>query len=147
MRMSKNRWSLLTVVILSFVLTWAGNSPAQEKGKGRAERTQKVTLQYRVKLDSLMPSSFLAVKAKDLTGPVKLIWDIPAAEAQKKKQFEALIKRLEEKSINGVEFECQGEWLKPDLNAAPQRFEHPLRVTSVPQPTEVAKKRINETRK
>src|SRR6476620_793299 len=102
MRMSKSRWSLLPVVILSFALAWAGNSPAQERRKDSAEQTQKVTLQYRVKLDALMPSSFLAVKAKDLTGPVKLIWDIPAADAQKKKQFEGLIKRLEEKSINGV---------------------------------------------
>src|SRR5262249_22316153 len=57
------------------------------------------------------------------------------AQEKQKKEFDDLIKKLEDKKINGVEFECKGEWLTKGSK---------LRVTSVPQPTEVSKKRIRD---
>ena len=49
------------------------------------------------------------------------------AQTKQKKEFDDLIKKLEGKKINGVEFECKGEWLTKGYK---------LRVTTVPQPTE-----------
>jgi hypothetical protein len=77
------------------------------------------------------------------TLPLQLSWDLAKledqdkreAQAKQKKEFDDLIKKLEDKGINGVEFECKGEWLTKG---------HKLRVTSVPQPTEAGKKRIRD---
>jgi len=57
------------------------------------------------------------------------------AQTKQKKEFDDLIKKLEGKKINGVEFECKGEWLTKGYK---------LRVTTVPQPTEAGKKRIRD---
>jgi len=93
-------------------------------------------LQYRVARDAVAPSRFVAVSDKGISAPLDITWDLPKAEDQKKKkEFDALIKKLEEKQINGVEFECKGEWLMRGAI---------LRVTTVPQLTEEGKRRITE---
>ena len=139
MRMlSRERLVLLSVVCASLALIWpwVAAAPAQEKAKEKAGQTEKVTLQYRVARDAFAPSRFVAVSDKGISGPLDITWDLPKAEEKKKKEFDALIKKLEDKQINGVEFECKGEWLMRGAI---------LRVTTVPQLTEEGKKRIKES--
>ena len=142
MRLSKSRWPFS--FSLSFlVVALAPLAPAQEKGKEKADQREKVTLQYRIAWDAFAPSKFVAVIDGFITLPLKLSWDLAKLEDQdqreaqtkQKKEFDDLIKKLEDKKINGVEFECKGEWLTKGYK---------LRVTTVPQPTEAGKKRIRD---
>jgi hypothetical protein len=96
-----------------------------------------------VALDAFAPSKFVALTDGRMSLPLELRWDLPKlddqdkreAQQKQKKEFDDLIKKLEAKGINGLEFECQGEWLKKGRQ---------LRVTSVPQPTDTSKKRIRD---
>jgi hypothetical protein len=116
-----------------------GGRYAKRKGDlirvGHTPETEKVTLQYRVARDAVAPSRFVAVSDKGISAPLHITWDLPKAEDKKRGEFDALIKTLEDKQINGVEFECMGEWLMRGAT---------LRVTTVPQLTEEGKKRITE---
>jgi len=133
----RQRALLLSVVCASLALVWPCvlTAPAQEKAKEKAGRTEKVTLQYRVARDAVASSRFVAVSDKGISAPLNITWDLPKEENKKKKVFDALIKKLEDKQINGVEFECKAEWLMRGAI---------LRVTAVPQLTEEGKKRITE---
>jgi hypothetical protein len=119
-------------------------APGQEK-KNEADRTEKFTLQYRVARDAYAPSKFVAISGKGMSAPLEVTWDLPkvedkekkAAQDKQKKAFEDLIKKLEEKGINGVEFECRGQWLDKGFR---------LRLRTVPQLTKQGKKRIQEHR-
>ena len=142
MRLSKSRWPFS--FSLSFlVVALAPLAPAQQKGKEKADPREKVTLQYRIAWDAFAPSKFVAVIDGFITLPLKLSWDLAKLEEQdqreaqtkQKKEFDDLIKKLEDKKINGVEFECKGEWLTKGYK---------LRATTVPQPTEAGKKRIRD---
>ena len=138
MRMSKRqRLLFLFVVCASVAVIWVrvATALAQEKAEEKADRTEAVTLQYRVARDAVAPSRFVAVTDKGISAPLDIRWDLPTAEEKKKGELDALIKKLEERQINGVEFECRGEWLMGGAM---------LRVTTVPQLTEKGKKRIAE---
>ena len=138
MRMSsRQRLLFLSVVCASVAVIWVrvATAPAQEKAKERADRAEAVTLQYRVARDAVAPSRFVVVTDKGISAPLDIRWDLPRGEEKKKEEFDTLIKKLEDRQINGVEFECRGEWLKG---------EGILRVTTVPQLTEIGKKRIRE---
>jgi hypothetical protein len=120
-------------------------TPGQENKK-KADRTEMVTLQYRVARDAFAPSNkFVAVSGKGMSAPLEVTWDLPqaednekkAAQDRQKKVFDDLIKKLEEKGINGVEFECRGEWLDKGFR---------LRLRTVPQLTKEGKQRIQEHR-
>ena len=134
---NSQRLLLLSTVCASLALIWprVPMAPAQEKAKEKAGRTEKVTLQYRVARDAFAPSRFVALSDRGISASLDITWDLPKAEDQKKKEFDALIKKLEDKQINGVEFECKAEWLMRGAI---------LRVTTVPQLTEEGKKRITE---
>ena len=140
MHLSNWRW-LLSHPLACVVLAFASLAPGQEKGKEKAAPTEKFTLQYRVAWDAFAPSKFVAVIDGGLTLPLQVSWDLPKltdedkkeAQEKQKKEFDDLIKMLEAKKINGVEFECQGEWLIKGSK---------LRLTTVPQPTESGKKTI-----
>src|SRR3972149_11673691 len=110
---NRQRAFLLSVVCASLALIWPGvaAAPAQEEAKEKAGRTEKVTLQYRVARDAVAPSRFVAVSDKGISAPLDITWGLLKADEKKKEEFDALIKILEEKQINGVEFECKGEWL------------------------------------
>ncbi|MDZ4339754.1 MAG: hypothetical protein U1B94_05995 [candidate division NC10 bacterium] len=138
MRMSsRQRLLFLSVVCASVAVIWVrvATAPAQEKAKERADRAEAVTLQYRVARDAVAPSRFVVVTDKGISAPLDIRWDLPRGEEKKKEEFDTLIKKLEDRQINGVEFECRGEWLKGGAI---------LRVTAVPQLTEKGKKRIRE---
>jgi hypothetical protein len=125
------------VVCAALALIWpcVPTAPAQERAKEKAGRTEKLRLQYRVARDAVAPSRFVAVSDKGISAPLHITWDLPKAEDKKRGEFDALIKTLEDKQINGMEFECKGEWLMRGAT---------LRVTTVPQLTEEGKKRITE---
>lgn len=95
---------------------------------------EKITLQYRVKLDAVVPSGFVALHDKGMTLRLKITWDISAA---KKEELDALIKKLEDMQINGVEFECKGQWIIKGTE---------LRVTTMPKVTEKGKKLIDQAK-
>jgi len=138
MRMSsRERLVLLSVVCASLAVIWPciPTASAQERAKEKAGRTEKVTLQYRVARDAVAPSRFVAVSDKGISASLDITWDLPRAEDQKKEEFDALIKKLEDKQINGVEFECKGEWVERGAI---------LRLTTVPRLTEEGKKRVKE---
>jgi hypothetical protein len=136
---NSNRQRLVVLSVACAALTliwpWVPTASAQGKAKERAGRTERITLQYRVARDAVAPSRFVAVSDKGISAPLHITWDLPKAEDKKKEKFDALIKTLEDKQINGVEFECKGEWLMTGAI---------LRVTTVPQLTEEGKKRITE---
>jgi hypothetical protein len=118
-------------------------APEEKKGEEKKDPTRRVFLQYRTVRDARAPSKFVAIAERGLSG-IELVWDLPKLddkakqEAQDKarKEFDELIKRFEAKEINGVEFECRGEWLENRKK---------LRVTTVPVLTEHGKKRIKES--
>ena len=136
----KKRWlSPLSVACVVFAL--APFAPGQQKDKGKADPTEKVTLLYRVARDAFAPSKFVAVIDGGVSLPLEVTWDLPKLDAKDKREaqekqkakFEELLKALEVKQINGVEFECRGEWTKKGFK---------LRITTVPEPTEAGKKTI-----
>jgi hypothetical protein len=146
MRVSNLRRSLvlsLACALLAPAWPCLAQAAADEKDKQKAGPTEKVTLQYRVALDAIAPSKFVALFDGGMSVPLELSWDLPQPESpakqeaqqKQKKQFDDMIKTLEEKGINGVEFECSGEWLHKGFR---------LRVTSVPQPTAAGQRRIKE---
>lgn len=109
----------------------------------KKDPTEQVTLQYRVARDAFAPSRFVAVVHGGVTLPLDVTWELPKledkdkreAQEKRKKEFDDLIKKLEAGGINGVEFECKGEWLKKGVK---------LRITSVPAVTEAGKKTIKD---
>jgi len=133
----------LACALLAPAWLYLAQAAADEKDKQKAGPTEKVTLQYRIALDAIAPSKFVALIDGGMSVPLELSWDLPQPESpakreaqqKQKKQFDDMIKTLEEKGINGVEFACSGEWLHKGFR---------LRVTSVPQPTAAGQRRIKE---
>ena len=117
--------------------------PRAREGQGESGPEGEGHAPDRIAWDAFAPSKFVAVIDDFITLPLKLSWDLAKLEKQdqreaqtkQKKEFDDLIKKLEDKKINGVEFECKGEWLTKGYK---------LRVTTVPQPTEAGKKRIRD---
>src|SRR5262245_48171608 len=138
-----NRQWPFRIPLAGAFIACAALAPAQEKDKKKADPTEKVTLQYRIARDAFAPSRFVAVIDGGISLPLVVSWDLPKpkdktkkeAWEKQKKEFDDLIKKLEAKEINGVEFECRGEWLKKGFK---------LRITTVPQPTEAGKKWIRD---
>lgn len=105
---------------------------------------EKVTLQYRTSRDAVAPAKFVAVVDGGITLGLDVAWDLPkhadldkqAAQDKAKKDFDGLLQNLENRQINGVEFDCRGEWVKKGFK---------LRVVTVPQVTEAGAKRIKDS--
>jgi hypothetical protein len=120
---------------LALILAASSYSRGQENQEEQESSSKKIILQYRVRGDAgLGGSGFVAVyKHGGDSWRLKIIWDIPEDE---KKEIDKFIEELEEKQINGVEFECEGEWISKGME---------LRVKSLPRLTEKGKKRIRES--
>jgi hypothetical protein len=88
------------------------------------------------------PSKFVAVVGGGISAPLELVWSLPSlddkrrseAQGRQKREFDDLVKQLEQKNINGVEFESTGVW-EPGF-----RF----RLTSVPWLSEAGKRTLKE---
>jgi hypothetical protein len=135
---------LLSLSLSCIVVVLVPPAPGLVQAREKPVRTEKVTLQYRVARDAFAPSRFVAVIDDGISLPLELNWDLPKledpdkreAQAKQKTEFDNLIKKLEAREINGVEFECTGEWLTKGRK---------LRITSVPQLTDAGRKRIRDS--
>jgi hypothetical protein len=142
-RLQQIRRTIVTVVLTAFALAWSCSATAPCQEKDKADRIEKVTLQYRTSRDAFAPSKFIAVNGNSSSAPLEVSWDLPKPEDKEKrevldkanKDFDALIKKLEQKGINGAEFEAKGEWLDRGFR---------LKLTTVPELTEAGKKWIKE---
>jgi hypothetical protein len=131
----------LAVVLFAYAV--GGVGLAQDKPKAAAE---KVTLQYRVARDAFAPSQFVVVSDGGISPPVVLTWNLlksnekgeREAQERQKARFDQLIRDLEARQINGVEFECRCE-LIPDRAT--------LRIMTVPELTAAGRKRIRDSRR
>jgi hypothetical protein len=136
--------AVLFVDLVVRTLIGVGTAWAQDRGHAQNDQSEKITLQYRVARDAFAPSRFVAVVDGGISAPLELVWDLPSlddkrkseAQGRQKKEFDDLIKQLEQKSLNGVEFESTGVW-EPGF-----RF----RLTSVPRVSEAGKRTLEESR-
>ncbi|MHC4648917.1 MAG: hypothetical protein ACYTBJ_25975 [Planctomycetota bacterium] len=71
-----------------------------------------LTLQYRISMDAVAPSKFVAVYEEGMTLGLKIRWKLDAAQKQ---ELDALIARLEAEKINGQEFIARGRWIHEGL--------------------------------
>jgi len=95
----------LACALLAPAWLYLAQAAADEKDKQKAGPTEKVTLQYRIALDAIAPSKFVALIDGGMSVPLELSWDLPQPESpakrearqKQKKQFDDMIKTLEEK--------------------------------------------------
>jgi len=73
-----------------------------------SQDVQTLTLQYRISMDAVAPSKFVAVYEDGMTLGLKIRWKLGAAQKQ---ELDALIAELEAEKINGQEFIARGRWI------------------------------------
>ncbi len=86
----------------------------QTQSPRRYETMHVVNLQYRIAHDSFAPSKFVGVVGNGITPGLSLVWELPVLESDEQKlaqreelqRFHRLLALIEERQINGVEFEC-----------------------------------------
>jgi hypothetical protein len=118
------------------------NASSGELLRAKTKGPERIVLQYLIRDDARASSQFVAILDGGMRAPLILTWELPkprdnkAREAQErqKRQFEKLIETLEQKEINGIEFECRGQWLQRGVV---------VKVMSVPQLTKSGKRRSN----
>jgi hypothetical protein len=138
-----SRDSVHQISLAAVIVALATVATGQERDKPKRGPTERIMLQYRVARDAFAPSKFVAVIDGGMSPPLELIWDLAMpveknkrkAQERQKAEFDALIKSLEAKQINGVEFDCSGEWVQKGTK---------LRIRTVPQPTETGKRKIRD---
>jgi hypothetical protein len=72
------------------------------------EDVHTLTLQYRISMDAVAPSKFVAVYEDGMTLGLKIHWKLNPAQ---KKELDALIAQLEAEEINGQEFIARARWI------------------------------------
>ncbi|MHC4132434.1 MAG: hypothetical protein ACYSSP_11275 [Planctomycetota bacterium] len=76
--------------------------------KVQAQDVETLTLQYRISMDAVAPSKFVAVYEDGMTLGLNIRWKLPTAQKQ---QLDALTARLEAENINGQKFTARGRWI------------------------------------
>ncbi len=139
--MKLNRY--LIAVIITLVSVVATPSFSAEGNEETSKQTFR--LQYRTAGDALRPSGFFDVSGGNFSlKPFALKWRLPELSGEKKeaqqeqeKAFHNLIKTMERDGVNGLEFECTGQYENPS-----PYFISDLLVMSVPQLTKESKERL-----
>jgi len=129
----------LTLLVVSVIGLAATSSFAFEGIQDRSKKT--VRLQYRTAGDALKPSGFLDVSGgRFRIDPFILAWRLPELSGEKKKvqqeqvkAFHDLIERLERDGVNGLEFDCIGQYENSNLV-----------VLSIPQLTKESRERLRK---
>jgi hypothetical protein len=67
-----------------------------------------LTLQYRISMDAVAPSKFVAVYEDGMTLALKIRWKLNPAQKQ---ELDALIAKLEAEQINAQEFIARARWI------------------------------------
>jgi hypothetical protein len=127
--------------LVGVMMTCAALAHGQEQDKSKAGPIERITLQYRVARDALAPSRFVAMIDDGVSPPLELTWALPMPEEEDRREalekqrteFHKLIEGLEAKQINGVEFECEGQWIQRGAL---------LRITTVPEITPAGRQKI-----
>jgi hypothetical protein len=73
-----------------------------------SQEVQTLTLQYRISMDAVAPSKFVAVYEDGMTLGLRIHWKL---DAGRKREVDALIAELEAAKINGQEFIARGRWI------------------------------------
>jgi hypothetical protein len=68
-----------------------------------------LTLQYRIWMDAVAPSQFVAIYKDGMTLGLKIKWKISKV---KKSKLDELLNKLEEEGINGKEFIAKAKWIR-----------------------------------
>ncbi|MHC4293813.1 MAG: hypothetical protein ACYSTX_05905 [Planctomycetota bacterium] len=84
--------------------TTAGKAAVSNPGQD----LETLTLQYRISMDAVAPSKFVAVYEDGMTLGLLIHWKL---EPEQKQQLDDLIAHLEAENINGQEFIAQGRWI------------------------------------
>ncbi|MHC5077312.1 MAG: hypothetical protein ACYTFM_12925 [Planctomycetota bacterium] len=84
--------------------TTAGKAAVSSPGQD----LETLTLQYRVSMDAVAPSKFVAVYEDGMTLALLINWKL---DPEQKQQLDALIAHLEAENINGQEFITRGRWI------------------------------------
>ena len=69
---------------------------------------QTLTLQYRISMDAVAPSKFVALYEDGITLGLKIHWKLNTAD---KRELDALIAHIEAEKINGQEFIARARWI------------------------------------
>jgi hypothetical protein len=77
-----------------------------------SQEVQTLTLQYRISMDAVAPSKFVAAYEDGMTLGLRIRWKLDAAQKQ---ELDALIVGLEAEKINGQEFIARGRWIHEGL--------------------------------
>ena len=81
------------------------NKPLVSKS---SQDVQTLTLQYRISMDAVAPSKFVALYENGMTLGLKIHWKLNPADRQ---ELDALIAQLEAEKINGQEFVVRARWI------------------------------------
>jgi len=73
-----------------------------------SQDVQTLTLQYRISMDAVAPSKFVALYEDGITLGLKIHWKLNTAD---KRELDALIAHIEAEKINGQEFIARARWI------------------------------------
>ena len=109
-----------TLLSLSLVVLCFGCSVRRDENSSAdkpllsksSQDVQTLTLQYRISMDAVAPSKFVAVYEDGMTLGLKIRWKLNSAQKQ---ELDALIARLEAEKTNGQEFIARARWIHEGL--------------------------------
>ena len=109
-----------TLLSLSFFVVFFGCSIRPDENSSTdkplvsksSQDVQTLTLQYRISMDAVAPSKFVALYEDGMTLGLKIHWKLNPAN---KRELDALTARLEAEKINGQEFIARARWIHEGL--------------------------------
>jgi hypothetical protein len=83
-------------------------SNSQPTNPESKETVQTIRLQYRISMDAVAPSRFVALYSNGMTMGLKVHWKVGN---EKKAELDTLIDKLEKDGVNGQEFTVKAKWI------------------------------------
>ena len=113
-RAQKMQYAILVVMILAFLPgcvqkhAIALSKSQTKEATSKKEDVQTIRLQYRISMDAVAPSQFVALYPDGMTMGLRIHWKIGN---DKKAELDMLIAKLEGDGINGQEFTVKARWI------------------------------------
>lgn len=112
-RTQKMKYPIIFAVVISLLSGCVKNqattsSPCATSSSKPKEGIHTLTLQYRISMDAVAPSKFVAIYSTGMTMGLKVHWKIGE---EKKKELDALLAQLEKDGSNGREFTAKAKWI------------------------------------
>ena len=109
----KMKYSIIVVIVISLLAGYvkiqaAMSSPSTPSPPKPREGIHTLTLQYRISMDAVAPSQFVAMYPNGMTMGLKIHWEIGE---KKKKELDELLTQLEKHGPNGREFIAKAKWI------------------------------------